>query len=115
MVDVRSEREEALEGVRDVSLDLLWRHAVIEGSHDHHRHIDLWEEINRHAGDIDYADQQDHQAHHDDEEGIPKREPGHYWSSPSCRSMELPASRVTSFAGRFSGRGATFSRSRYFC
>ncbi len=49
VIDVGAQREEALEGVGDVGFDLLRRHAVVERGDNHHRHVDLREQVHRHA------------------------------------------------------------------
>ena len=49
VVDIGGQGEEALEGVGDVGLDLLRRHAVVERGDDHNGHVDLREKIDGHA------------------------------------------------------------------
>src|SRR5580704_5242457 len=113
MIDVRAQGKESLKGVGDVRFDLLWRHAIVKSGHHHHRHIDLWKKVDWHTGDVDHANQQHDQAHHDDEEGVAERKLRHYCSPPSssCKSIVLPASRVTSRAGLASTTGVTRSPS----
>jgi hypothetical protein len=53
MVDIRAKREKPLECIRDVSFNLLWRHAVVKRGHNHHGHVDLGKKIHGHLNNID--------------------------------------------------------------
>ena len=82
VIDIRPESEKTLKRICDIRLDLLRRHAAVEGRNHHHRNIDLGKKIDRHAEHIEDADQHDHQAQHDDEIGIFEGKLGHYCSPP---------------------------------
>ena len=69
VIHIGGQRKEALEGVGDVGFDLLRRHAVIERSHHHHRHIDVGKQVHRHAHHGHRSNQRHHQAQHEDEKG----------------------------------------------
>ncbi len=57
VVDVGRESEEPLEGVGNVGFNLLRWHAVVKRRYNHHRHIDLWKEIDRHSNHGDSANE----------------------------------------------------------
>ena len=72
MVDIGAQSEEALEGVRNVGFDLLWRHAVVERGHHHYRHVNLGKQIHRHLSNVDHSHKRNQQAKHDDEKRKPE-------------------------------------------
>src|SRR6185437_4741805 len=98
MLDAAAQREESLERIGNVGFDLLRRHSVVEGRDHDDRDIDLGKKVDRHARQRHSSNDRNHQAEHDDEEGIAKGKTGHYWLSPLA--LEI-------------GVGATVSPSRY--
>ena len=67
VVDARAEREEALETTGDVGLDLLGRHAAVEGGDHDLRNVDVGKEVHRHAHHAGDADHRHDQTDDDDE------------------------------------------------
>ena len=49
VVDAAAQREEPLEGIRDVGFNLLRRHAVVKRRHHDNGNLDLGKQIDRHA------------------------------------------------------------------
>ena len=82
MIDVASQCEETLVTIRDVGLNLLWRHARVEDSDDDHGNLDQWEQIDGHAHDGRDADHHDDHARHENEEGVFDGKGGHGYLPP---------------------------------
>src|SRR5579859_1074070 len=83
MIDPAAQGKEAFESARDVGFYLLWRHSRVEGCNYHNGNIDIGEQIYRHARHGCYANNQNDQARHDDEEWILDRKTRHYCAPPA--------------------------------
>src|SRR5262249_15603829 len=55
-------------------------HAAVERGDDDLRDVDVGEQIDGHSHETRHSDNDDDEADNDDEVGIAKREPGHYFS-----------------------------------
>src|ERR1700678_774537 len=82
MIDTASEREEPLECVGDVSLDLLWWHAVIESCHQHDGNVDWGEHVHGHLSQAGNAQHANEKTNDDDEIWMTDRECWHLGSTP---------------------------------
>ena len=87
VIHIRSQGEEALEGVGDVRFNLLRRHTVVKRSDHDHWHVDAGEKVDRHAEQVEHADQHHHETKHDDEVGIAQGKLRHYCAPPSSLLM----------------------------
>src|SRR5262249_10224920 len=87
MVDAGAEREEPLEPPRDVVLDLLGRHAVVEGCHHDLRDVDRRKEIDRHARAARHAHDGDDRTDNEDEMRIADGESSHQRSPLSAVAL----------------------------
>ena len=67
VVDAARQREKAFQGIGDIGLDVLRRHAGVERRHHDLRQVDRGEKIHRHARQAGDSDHQEGQADHDDE------------------------------------------------
>ena len=70
MIDSGGQGKEPLEGVGDVRFDLLRRHAVIEGRHQHHGNIDGRKHVHRHLGHAGDAEHNHDEAKNDNQIGM---------------------------------------------
>src|SRR3974390_143171 len=86
VVDIAAQSKESFEGIGDVGLNLLRRHAAVERGHHHDWNVDGRKQINRHAGDRCHANHNDGEAQHENEERILDRETRH-WSSLRIRAF----------------------------
>ena len=77
MLDAAAQREEALEAAGDVGLDLLRRHAGVEGGHHDHGNVHGREHIHRHPHQAADAHHRDDQADHHDEVRVLDGKPWH--------------------------------------
>src|SRR5664280_775577 len=104
MVDAAAQREEALERIGNVRLNLFRRHSVVERRHHNDRDVDLRKEIDRHTRHGGHANHGNHKADHEDEEGVAECEARHYW--PSCASPAAPAAVVVLYFAVTSSPGS---------
>src|SRR5262249_1899515 len=89
VLDAAAKGEEALEAAGDVGLDLLRRHAVIEGRDDDHRDVHRGEHGDRHADERGGADNGDDQTDDHDKVRIADGEARHYCSFAAVIAVSL--------------------------
>ena len=97
VIDAAAEREEALEPAGDVGLDLLGRHAVVEGGDDDLGMLMVGKQIDRHAHHAGQPDDDDDQRDDDDEVRIADGKARH--RAPSARRLRLESFGVTVVPG----------------
>jgi hypothetical protein len=73
VIDVAAQGEEPLIAVRDIGLDLLWRHARVERGNDNNWNLDGGKEIDRHTNNGCHTNDHDNQARHQNEKWISDR------------------------------------------
>ena len=82
MINIAAECEETFVTVCDVGLDLLWRHARVEGRYDNDRNLNRWKEIYRHTRNCCNSDNHDDHARHENKERILDCKEGHGYFPP---------------------------------
>src|SRR4029077_18212913 len=97
VIDVAPQREEALERVGDVRLDLFRRHSRVESRNHYHRNLDLRKQIHRHSNHGGHTDHRNYQANHDHEKRVLQSESRHYFGSPVWLSLALDSDSVSGF------------------
>ena len=70
MIDAAAKSKKPLESVRDVSFDLLGRHAIVKSGDQHHRNVDRRKHVHRHLQQAREAQDANEQADHYDEVGM---------------------------------------------
>src|SRR5579872_6603160 len=101
MIDAAGEREEALQRISDIGLNILRRHARIEGRHHDFGQINGGKEVHRHLGKAGNADDEQSQTNYYDEIRIADRKAGHVTSPLTFRMVfdHLGFMRLYSLSG----------------
>ena len=90
MVDSASQRKETLVAICDICLDLLRRHAGVEGRDHDNRDINFRKQIDGHTRDCGNTHDDHHETKHQDEERMLDGKRGHY-SLTSCAAVGINA------------------------